>query len=56
MVRYVYLAGGEKKRAYYQNILDRIREKYEIMLKKSNKMKNKVEKWISIYQKSNMDL
>ena len=41
---------------FYQKVMDQIRNKYEVMAKKSKVMKAKVRKWIGNYQKANKEL
>lgn len=53
MVRYLFEFQGRKNIVFYQNLMDRIREKYLDMLKTSKVNKKRVKKWIIKYRKKN---
>lgn len=53
MVRYLYVSQGNKNEAFYQKLMDRIREKYENMRKTTKANEKKVKKWIAKYRKKN---
>ncbi len=56
IIRYLYITGGNRNKAKFQKMMDKIRVKYVKMVKKSERTERKITKWIREEEKLNLPL